>query len=265
MRREQPAALVEFFRRFRPLLIQEARWLGVQPGLREELVDECLDDVALRLLRHTTPVPRAIAPYLVRALRLHRLEARRGETRRANAVAEPSADEPASADRVELTGSERADAMLSESARRESRGPSWEPCAASPALERLVGMLEEGLGDDDALLLTWVGNWVPQSEIAAWLGITHGAARNRVLRLRERLRNAAMRAAASFSREEQAELTAFFRRAAIVDRAAPMTHGARDAPPERAAIDEPRDGGDPSRASGATRHVTRESSDATRP
>ena len=50
----------------------------------QEMVDECLDDVAMRLRRYTTPVPRSLVPYLVRALRIHRLALRRSERRRAS-------------------------------------------------------------------------------------------------------------------------------------------------------------------------------------
>jgi hypothetical protein len=58
--------------------------MRIQPGLCDEIVDECLDDVAMRLRRYTTPVPRSLAPYLIRALRLHRLAQRRGDLRRSS-------------------------------------------------------------------------------------------------------------------------------------------------------------------------------------
>src|SRR5215213_6114445 len=85
MRRDEPEAFMEFFRAFRPLLLAEARRLRVQPGLCQEMVDECRGDVAMRLRRYTTPIPRSLAPYLVKALRLHRLMERRRERRRLEA------------------------------------------------------------------------------------------------------------------------------------------------------------------------------------
>ena len=63
MRRDEPEAYKEFFRCFRPLLIAEARRLRIQPALCREVVDECLDDVAMRLRRYTTAIPRSLAPY----------------------------------------------------------------------------------------------------------------------------------------------------------------------------------------------------------
>jgi len=53
---------------------------------------------------------------------------------------------------------------------------------------------------------------VPQSVIAEWLGMTHGAVRNRVMRLRARLKDATLQHAASFTGRERVEIEDFFRR-----------------------------------------------------
>ena len=222
VRRKSEAALIEYYRRFRPLLLREAKGLGVQPALRAELVDDCLTDVALRLLRHTLATPRMIAPYLVRALRLQRLEYHRAQARRRELEASGTVGSAAPAHPGSPIGvpggpnETRAEAMLSEATRRAGLGPDGMLASLSPTLQRLAQMLDEGLTDDERLLLVWVGNWVPQSEIAAWLGITHGAVRNRVMRLRERLKRTAIRSALKFSESEQVELRSFFRRAGLV-------------------------------------------------
>jgi DNA-directed RNA polymerase specialized sigma24 family protein len=204
MRRDEPGAYKEFFRCFRPLLVAEARRLRVQPALCREVVDECLDDVAMRLRRYTTPIPRALAPYLVRALRIHRFALRRGERRRVDGEGdgETSDDDPT----APLVSS------LSQAAVRDSAGPDGERTPASTALERLASMVEEGLSVEEELILSWVSRWVPQSDIAAWLGITHGAARNRIMRLRARLKEVALQHAATFTGRERVELADFFRR-----------------------------------------------------
>jgi DNA-directed RNA polymerase specialized sigma24 family protein len=200
MRRDEPEAFMEFFRTFRPLLVEEARRLRVQPALRHEMVDECLDDVAMRLRRYTTPIPRSLAPYLVRALRLHRLARRRGDARwAAGRDAATPHDEPSAA----LRGT------ASEAALRDSAGPAHERTPASTALERLASMVEEGLTAEEELILSWVSRWIPQSDIAEWLGISHGAARNRVMRLRARLKDTALQHAATFTGRERIELTEF--------------------------------------------------------
>jgi DNA-directed RNA polymerase specialized sigma24 family protein len=204
MRRDEASAYREFLRTFRPTLMDEARRLRVQPALRDEIVDECLDDVALQLRRETTAIPRALAPYLVRALRLHRLKQYRGERRRRDREMEGAASgyDPA----APMAG------VISEATRRASAGPDYERTPASPALERLATMLEEGLSDEEQVLFSWVSRWVPQSVIAEWLGVTHGAVRNRVMRLRARLKEATLQHAASFTGRERVEIEDFFRR-----------------------------------------------------
>lgn len=203
MRRDEPDAYREFLRTFKPLLMDEARRLRVQPALWEEVVDECLDDVALQLRRETTPIPRALAPYLVRALRLQRLKQYRGDRRRRDWEREGTdTNDPGGP--VEST--------VSEATRRASAGPGYERAPASPALERLASMLEEGLSPEEQLLFSWVSRWVPQSVIAEWLGMTHGAVRNRVMRLRARLKDATLQHAASFTGRERVEIEDFFRR-----------------------------------------------------
>jgi len=203
MRRDEPQAYDEFFRSFRPLLMAEARRLRIQPALCRELADECLDDVAMRLRRYTTPLPRSLVPYLVRALRIHRLAWRREERRRLEneQYGETSNDDPSA-----LVGS------LSQAALRASAGPDSDRTPASTALERLASLVEEGLTEEEELILSWVSRWVPQSDIAEWLGITHGAARNRVMRLRTRLKEVALQHAATFTGQERRELAEFFRR-----------------------------------------------------
>ena len=229
IRRRSEPALIEFFRRFRPLLLREARGLVVQPALRAELVDDCLADVALRLLRHTMATPRVIAPYLIRALRLQRLKHHRAELRRRQVEGAGDAGgargpaDPTTRRSVPGAPNESriGEATFSEATRRASEGPEWTPHALSPVLERLARMLDDGLTEDERLLLVWVGNWVPQSEIAAWLGITHGAARNRIMRLREHLKQSVVRAALNFTEAERAELQSFFRRASRISRRTP--------------------------------------------
>jgi hypothetical protein len=102
--------------------------------------------------------------------------------------------------------------LISEATRRASAGPDYDRTPASPALERLASMLEQGLSDDEELLFSWVSRWVPQSVIAEWLGVTHGAVRNRVMRLRARLKDATLQHAASFTGRERVEIEEFFRR-----------------------------------------------------
>lgn len=202
MRHSEPAAFRAYFERFRPLLLREAQRIGVQPALVTEMAGECLGNVVLRLVRYTSPVPRLLAPYLVRALRLHCLHARRTERRRANAEAnhEDDTDGP-------------LHTSLSEFARREGAGPDTPPSGMSPTLRRLAMDLDAMLSDAERLLLLWVGEGIPQSTIAQWLGVSHGAARNRIMRLRERLHDdASFFVLVLAEDDEREEITAFFNR-----------------------------------------------------
>jgi RNA polymerase sigma factor (sigma-70 family) len=204
MRRNESSAFAEFMRRFRPLLLYEARRLGVQPALCEEFVDDCMADVAMRLRQYTSTIPRSLAPYLVRALRLHRLYKRRSDQRRERRAG--------SGERTDDAFADAARAALSESTARSSAGGELEELPTTDALERLVGLLDQELTDDERQLLSWLGSWVPQSDIAEWLGISHGAARNRVMRLRERLKQSAIRCAAQLSLDERRRLGRYLRR-----------------------------------------------------
>lgn len=206
MRRDEPRAFAAFFTAFRPLLLREARRLNVEPALREELVDECLGDVAMRLRRYTAPVPRSLKPYLVKALRKQHYLWRRAERGR-EAGLDAGAEEYAALG-VPMTTA----ASVSEGTLRASAGAEWATTSPSTALERLWSMVEEGLTPEEEMILNWVSRHMSGSQIAQWLGVTHGAARNRIMRLRARLKDALTRHAACFVGRERLEINAFFRR-----------------------------------------------------
>jgi DNA-directed RNA polymerase specialized sigma24 family protein len=207
MRRDEPLAFHELFWRFQPLLVRYAKQLGVQPALREETVVEMLNDVSLTLMRYHTPVPRSLVAYLVTALR-HRVAAS-VRARIASVDWRPEFDRGADNPRGFGDSS-------SEATRRASSGQWADPAVLSPALERLASSLDEGLSDEERMILDWVAHWVPQRLIAEWIGMSHGALRIRVLRLRERLREAAVLYAAQLSPAERLELRDFFRRTAMI-------------------------------------------------
>ena len=208
MRRNDAEAFREFFRRFAPLVTALARARRVPAAGLSERVDEFLNDAALRLARITSPPPGSLAAYLAISLRrrdYNHLRDLRCRERLRDAYSVDGAG-----------GSERAIlGATSEHAVRTSHGPGWEHGALSPAIERLALALEQGLTDDERQLLAWLGARVPQREIAVWLGVTHGAMRVRVTRLRARLRDAALRHAFRLEGWERAEIARFFRRAEI--------------------------------------------------
>lgn len=205
MQRGDQGALREFFERFRPLLMTEASRLGVQPALRGELVDQCLDDAALSLIQGSTPLRRSLASYLVVALRHDALNAWRGERRQLAKNVRALHD---------ALGAGAFTAGCSEEMIRASAGPGAEKPIMHPVLERLASALDETLDDEERQILMWIGHDVPQPVIAEWLETTFGALRARVLRIRLRLKDAAIRYAEHLNGEESRSLLLFFRKTA---------------------------------------------------
>ena len=209
IRRTEPLAFQELFWRFQTLLVRCARQLGVQPALREELVVELLNDAALRLMQYQKAAPKSLIAYLIASLR-HRVSASARAQRKTIDRGSDFDRDGDMADSVEHSSSE---ASL-----RASRGHWSEPPVLAPALEPLASALDEGLTDEERTILDCVARSVPQRIIAEWVGMTHGALRVRVLRLRERLREAAVVYAAHLAPVERRELKDFFRRTALLHR-----------------------------------------------
>ena len=190
MRREEHAAVAQFYARFAPFLQRCARLWGVAASERDAVVDDVLADVALALMRHTRPVPRSLAAYLATALR-HRLGAAGRAERRERVLREGDAGGAAHATR-DGDADVAVLPLSSEHARRSARGPGDEALDAHPAVAAFVRHLEAVLPDDDRLLLAWLAHHVPLRTAAAWLGVSYEGACKRAQRLRARLRAAAL-------------------------------------------------------------------------
>jgi RNA polymerase sigma factor (sigma-70 family) len=208
MRRDEAGSFREFFARFAPLIAALARARRLPSSELTERVTDFLDDIALRLARGTTPVPRTLAPYLAAAFRRRHYNHIRDLRCRERLRDAYSTDPNGGSERV-MPGAS------SEHAVNASRGPEWEGATLSPAVERLALVLEQRLTEEERQLLAWLGARVPQREIAAWLGATHGTTRVRITRLRARLRDAAMRHAYTLDGADRAAITRFFRRVDI--------------------------------------------------
>lgn len=196
MRREDAAALAEFYARHMPLLRRLARQWGLGRADAEAAATDVLTDVALALMVPGTAAPRALAAYVATALR-HRLGmSRRSASRRAAHAAgmETTGDDAVAARRRASPGAVAepavATALCSAYALRASHGGGGGDAAppVDPVLERLVARVEDELREPDRLLLVWLAHHVPLRTIAEWQGVRYDTAVKRATRLRERLR-----------------------------------------------------------------------------
>jgi DNA-directed RNA polymerase specialized sigma24 family protein len=208
MRDGDHLALSEFVRRYRGLLMSYAERFGVLGDDARTLVMDVLEDVALHLMHDPEKVPRSMDAYVVASFRNQVLKTRR-DALRSGRPAIDTTDTPLDAGPGDLD----APGGSSQAMLRAAKGPAWEPAPLNPALERLITMLDSVLTTEERRLLSWVSEYVPQSEIAQWSGISHAAIRKQVERLRHRLAATAKLYAASLSVRERAELMRFFRRA----------------------------------------------------
>ena len=210
LRREERAALVELYTRFTPLLERCARGWGAAPADRDELVTDVLSDVALTLMRHTTPVPRSLAAYLVTALR-HRLGATGRAAARRAALVQPDGDGAANDDEHDAVH-----ALCSEYS-RHAAAPTQAPVdAPRAALARLAAHLDTLLDDDERLLLAWLAHHVPLRVAAGWLELPYDTVAKRAQRLRSRLRGDAARYMAALPAAERREVQRVLQRGVAV-------------------------------------------------
>jgi RNA polymerase sigma factor (sigma-70 family) len=210
MRRDDASAIREFYRRYTPVLWKEAARARVQPPVRDDLVNDCLSDSAIHLMQASVAVPKNLTAYLVTAFRHRIVNEYRANARRTAVglrAATVSENEPAVRE------------LCSEASLRASAGPGAEVPSLSPVLERLSRIVNAGITDDERQMLRWLAASIPQRVIAEWMGITHNAARARVLRLRERLIDLALRAETAWTPRERQELYEFFRRSGLSERA----------------------------------------------
>lgn len=212
--RGEGAALKAFFVTYAPLLRYQARRMRVPEGERMELVTTVLDDVALRL--HDMPLPPPeFTRYVVIALR-NRVRSQRAldDRRRGHEEAAYS---------IVDAGTQRVVAECHSQYGMRAIAPENDVPLIAVAIERLGTVSRRALTSEELTMLVGVGHRVPLRELAAQAGITHGAIRVRMHRLRARFLAIAFTHVHSLEPEEQQELLRFFRRAGVT---LPIPHGA---------------------------------------
>jgi DNA-directed RNA polymerase specialized sigma24 family protein len=193
---------------YMPLLRDQARKLGVAADECDELSATVLGDVLLHLQRTHVP-PRDFVRYLVGALRNRARNAHRDRRRVAQTQEHAYSDVGAARERIVAE-------CHSEYGLRSSSGVDELPLRS--AIQKLAVKSAQMLTDIELALMVGLSHHVPLRELAEQAGISYGAARVRVHRLRERFHKLALQHVASLHGEERAELERFFRRAGITGR-----------------------------------------------
>ena len=220
VRRGEEDAMTRFYVRFTPILHRAAAQIGVDAGDRSALVSDTLATVLLALRKPAAVVPRTLMAYAIGALRHAHLKATRERQREEQLERELHREQLAQPSHAD----EESDAV-------DDTGRA--PTRYARVLRLLSIEIRDLTTAEERDILAWLADYVPQREIARWLGTTHGAMRVRVHRLRERLRRDAQRFGTTLEPAERRELDRFLRRAGVT----PPSTQTRRAPRGRSATD----------------------------
>jgi RNA polymerase sigma factor (sigma-70 family) len=187
IRRGVEAAVAEFVARYAPMLVGIARRRGLGHGDVSTVVVDFLDTAALRLAGIAGRIPHSLPAYLAvsfrRRLDLDWRTAKRRDMRESRMATEIASGKQRA---IAETSSEY---VIRTTAGIDAGGTDADvdPGEAQLLREQLALALAKGVDDEDRRLLGYLADRMPQREIAEIFGITHGNARVRILRLRERL------------------------------------------------------------------------------
>jgi len=220
--RGETLALRQLFLFYAPLLRDQARKMSVPEDERDELVTTLLDDVVLRLQDVDVP-PRELSRYLVGALRNRARNHHRDRKRRTQNSEHAYSEHGAARERIVAE-------CHSAYGLQQARGPEdVDHPALRSATEKLAEQSALALTDDEQELMVGVSRHIPLRELAVQAGVSYGAIRVRLHRLRERMVKLAIRHITTLDPPERREIVRFFRRAGV------SLDAAGDAAPREAA------------------------------
>ena len=202
------AALRQLFTHYAPLLRDQAHKMGVPADEAEDRVVTLLGDFVLHV-QDTDLAPRHLARYLVGALRNCARMRHRGEARRR------ARDERAYEERGDTTERVVAECHSEYGLRSARAADADSDVRLRVAVEKLAARSAQALTEVERTLMIGLSRDLPLRELAAQAGITYGAARVRVHRLRERMLKLAIQHIASLEPDERREMKRFFRRAGV--------------------------------------------------
>jgi DNA-directed RNA polymerase specialized sigma24 family protein len=204
MRLGHESAFAEFDTRFHPLLESYARRNNIPSSCWDVCVAEVLNDEAMRFARSKSEPPINLSAYLIHAVRNRYLRMKRAANCR---------DRNHAAASREIAGELIIEALCSEEALRSSAGPYTAPPGVAEPVGRLANQLRHGLTDDEQSILDWIGQGIPQPQMAQWLGKSKDAMEKQIQRLRRRLRSDALDFIAGYELNEQRHVNRVLSRA----------------------------------------------------
>jgi len=198
----------ELFVVYVPICREEARRLNVSADYRDTIVHTVLDDVVLRLAETVLP-PAALTTYVLNALR-NRVRKEYRDTARARVSDEQTyATSDGSQEAVIAETHSEYGIRISSGIENGSTNP------ARSVITRLAEVITGELAREDVALLVGVNRYIPLRKLAEEMNITHGAARVRLSRLRQRLAKLAGEYVNSLELHERREVLRFLRRANV--------------------------------------------------
>ena len=208
IRRGEEPAIHELFVLYAPLLRDQAKKMSLPRDELNQLVDTLLDDIVMHLVEMEIP-PRELTTYMITALR-NRVRSRHRSVARARQTDENAYSEHG--DSAEKIVAE----CHSEYGVRATLPPDAELQAPlRSAIRKLADKSASELSPDELILMIGVSRHIPLRDLGEQLGVSHGAVRVRLSRLRERFVRLAIQYVRTLAPDEKRELRRFFRRADI--------------------------------------------------
>lgn len=223
----QVIALRQLFLFYSPILLEQARMLRVPGDERHALVVTVLDDLVMQL-QDSRLVPRDLACYLVGSLRNSVRKSRRTAMRQENREQSAYTELPRTGERVV------AECHSQYSLRVTGANEGSDVGEMGVALSALASAATAALNETETRLMVGLSRHIPLRDLADQSGITYGAARVRVHRLRERLVAVAFTLRQTLPPDGQRELDRFFRRAGVA-----LARPAKDTRPSSPPADGP--------------------------
>lgn len=208
IRRGESAAIHELFVLYAPLLRDQARKMSVPLGERDQLIETLLDDMVIHLVEVEIP-PRELTTYIVTSLR-NRVRSRHRDAARAR-----DNDEKAYSSHADSSQRIVAECHSEYGMRASRPADADHEAPLQSAIKKLADQSASELSREELILMIGVGRRIPLRDLAEQLGLSHGAIRVRVSRLRERFLRLAIQYVATLDPPEKREIERFFRRADV--------------------------------------------------